>query len=422
MSNFEKNKRISQTFADTKQRRRNQYACVITTKVQLNKLNNSQKEHLKMLFVEAKWLYNHILNLSKSDASVDVFKLNYTELKEVKHFDKSKKLIVSSLTHLSSQMRQGVVKGVCINIANLAKAKKKGFKVGSLKFISDYTSINLKQANISYKVVGTNKIKIQGIKKPIKVNGLKQLKKFHEYELANARLIHKPSGYYISITVYTSIDTKPKVEKSKGLLGIDMGCETSFTFSNGYKEVALFEETEQIKKTYQKMRKKKKGSNNRWQCRMKLRKAYEKLNNIKDNAAKQFCSKLKPYQIIIQDEQLKTWRENRHGKKVHHSIMGRVKGRLIQDGAFVINKYAPTTKLCRYCGEQNELSESERIYECKKCGYKEDRDIHAAKNMIWFYKNIVGVGRKDIKPEALRKLIKNFFDVKNTSNCSESCD
>lgn len=422
MSNFEKNKRISQTFADTKQRRRNQYACAITTKVQLNKLNKSQKEHLKMLFVEAKWLYNHILNLSKSDASVDVFKLNYTKLKEVKHFDKSKKLIVSSLTHLSSQMRQDVVKGVCINIANLAKAKKKGFKVGSLKFISDYTSINLKQANISYKVIGTNKIKIQGIKKPIKVNGLKQLKKFHEYELANARLIHKPSGYYISITVYASIDTKPKVEKSKGLLGIDMGCETSFTFSNGYKEVALFEETEQIKRTYQKMCKKKKGSNNRWRCRMKLRKAYEKLYNIKDNAAKQLCCKLKPYQVVIQDEQLKSWKENRHGKKVHHSIMGRVKKRLIQDRAFVISKYAPTTKLCRYCGELNELSESDRIYECKKCGYKEDRDIHAAKNMIWFYKNIVGAERKDIKPEVLKQSIEDYFSAINALDYDESHD
>ena len=294
-------------------------------------------------------------------------------------------------------MRQDVVKGVCNNIANLAKAKKKGLKVGSLKFLSDYNSINLKQADVSYKVVGSNKIKVQGIKKPIKVNGLKQLKRFDEYELANARLIRKPSGYYMTITVYASINSKPKVEKSKGLLGIDMGCETSFTFSNGEKAVALFEETEQIKKTYQRMRNKKKGSSNRWHERMRLRKAYEKLDNIKDNAAKQLCSRLKPYHVIIQDEQLGNWKKFGHGKKVHHSTMGRVKERLTEDGAFVINKFAPTTKLCRYCGERNELSQKDRTYVCKKCGYTEDRDIHAAKNMVWFYKNIVGVERKDLK-------------------------
>ena len=417
MGNVDKNSAISKTFAETKHRRATQYATVVTVKVQQNKLNKEQEQHLKMLFVEAKWLYNHVLNLSQTQ---NVFDINYTSIKQVKHFDKFKKEVISDLSYLSSQMKQDILKGICTNIFSLAKAKKNGLKVGKLKFISDYKSINLKQHNVSYKIVNNNKIKIQGIKKPIKVNGLDQLNRFSNYELANAKLIRKPSGYYIALTVYASLDSKPKVDKSNGLLGIDMGCETSFTLSNGVKEVALFEETEQIKKTYQRMRNKKKGSNNRWRERLKLRKSYEKLSNVKDNCAKQFCNRLKSYQVIIQDEQLSLWKKSNHGKKVHHSIMGRVKDRLINYGAFVINKYAPTTKLCRYCGERNELSQSDRVYVCKRCGYSEDRDIHAAKNMIWFYNHIVGVERKDLKHEVLKQLIEDYFNAINAVNCDES--
>lgn len=41
----------------------------INLKIQKNKLNKQQQEHLFMLFVEAKWIYNHILNDIKNRAT-----------------------------------------------------------------------------------------------------------------------------------------------------------------------------------------------------------------------------------------------------------------------------------------------------------------------------------------------------------------
>lgn len=35
------------------------------------------------------------------------------------------------------------------------------------------------------------------------------------------------------------------------------------------------------------------------------------------------------------------------------------------------------------------MHQHQRTYECS-CGVKEDRDIHAAKNMLWIYENLVG--------------------------------
>lgn len=38
--------------------------------------------------------------------------------------------------------------------------------------------------------------------------------------------------------------------------------------------------------------------------------------------------------------------------------------------------------MCSNCGNiKRKLSLIDRTYECKKCGYKEDRDINAAKNL-----------------------------------------
>ena len=409
MSNTEKNMQIKQTYLETKARRVNQCCKVFSVKIQSNKLNASQKEHLKMMFVEAKWMYNHILNLSKNN-DIDIFKLKYTDLNEIKHFDKDKNEITSKLVYLSSQMKQEVLTNILTSIRSLNKLKNKGNKVGALKFISEYTSINLKQANVSYKIIGKNKIKIQGIKKPLKVNGLKQLGRFgKDYELANAKLLLKPSGYYIAITVYTNKVISDKTDKKR--IGIDFGCQTSFTLSDGRKINTIVEESERLKKIQKRIARSKKGSNNRWKLRKQLRKAYEHDVNKKKDMTYKICSMLSDYQVIMQDEQIQAWKK-RHGKKIQHSILGRVKSILInKEDTVVLNRFVPTTKLCRDCGYiHKEIKEKDREYICPNCGVVYDRDIHAAENMIWIYENIIGVERTDFKRVDFDEQLRLLFE------------
>ena len=414
MSDLAKNMKIRETYAATMQRRKSQHVCVVTVKVQENKLNRQQAQQLKMCFVEAKWLRNYVLSLS-NEGKTDIFKLDYTDFKEVVHYDKDKNEIHSKLENLSAQMKQDVITDIRNNIKGLAKAKAKGLEVGNLKFVSEYTAINLKQAGCTHKIVGKNKIKIQGIKKPLKVNGLDQIeKRFKSYELANAKLILKPSGYYIALTLMIPNEESLIIEK-KETIGIDMGCETSFTLSNGDKQFFYVEESERTKKLQRKLERTQKGSNNRWKVIKQLRKAYEKDSNRKDDAAKKYCSKLKDKQVIIQDEQLANWQQLGHGKKVQHSIMGRVKSRLINDGAIVLSKWIPTTKFCNKCGNKIDITQEERTFVCPHCGHTEDRDIHAAKNMIWFYENIVGVERTEYSPAAFKDTLNKLFDAQEAA-------
>ena len=70
-----KNKQIGQKRRETNDRHRNMLCKVFDVKIQQNKLNKQQKECLSMYFVEAKWIYNFILSLSKEE-NYDIFNFN----------------------------------------------------------------------------------------------------------------------------------------------------------------------------------------------------------------------------------------------------------------------------------------------------------------------------------------------------------
>ncbi|MBQ9389568.1 MAG: transposase, partial [Synergistaceae bacterium] len=62
---------------------------------------------------------------------------------------------------------------------------------------------------------------------------------------------------------------------------------------------------------------------------------------------------------------------------------GRVKAKLMKsERVIVLPSSIPTTKYCPVCGKlKKDITLADRVYECS-CGYREDRDIHAARNMI----------------------------------------
>lgn len=108
------------------------------------------------------------------------------------------------------------------------------------------------------------------------------------------------------------------------------------------------------------------------------------MDSLKDHLSKEFVHYLKLHHdiIVMQDENLTGWLKGNHGKKVWHSIMGRVKELLMKDihiQVVVLDRFIPTTKLCPDCGQLHKaLQVWDREYACPVCGSLSDRDIHAA--------------------------------------------
>ena len=340
----ERNYKIKEKGKATRERRSQMDCCVISAKVQENRLSKAKLEKLKRCFPEAKWLYNAVVaseTLSlENTSSVQVKVNNAFETREIKT--------------LSAQMRQSVVDSVKTNACNLIKAKNKGLKVGRLQFKSECNEINLKQYGHTHAIKGKNKIRIEKIGILV-VNGLEQIN-LDEVEFANAKLIQKPSGFYIHLTVYTKKQPQSNIEKE--ILGLDMGIKDQLTFSNGVKVNFYLEESEQLKGLMRKLSRQVKGSNQYKQTLNRIKRIYEYESNKKNDVVNKLNSVLsKNYIICFQDELLSQWKRKKSkrrfsfGRKIQHGILGRVKKKLKKNSTnVVLESSVPTTQTCPVCG------------------------------------------------------------------------
>ena len=378
MDNIKKNEKIKATLNETRERRKELVCKVYDAKIVSGKLSKEKKEHLDALFKEAKWLRN-------SELSKDDLKLLDRNAKEatVKVGDVFE---TRMLTHLSSQMRQSVVDQIRTDVNSLSKSKKKGNKVGRLKFKSVCNSINLTQFGKTYRIdFEKNLIFIQGFKKPFKVRGLKQIPK--DAEIANAKIVRKPSGYYFHITVFC----KPRKSSGTKQMGLDFGIENNLTTSSGDVFNINVPETKGVKLASKRMnkafvrngRKKTKNHNKR---RAKLRRAYEHQNNIKRDLANKICNELlKNSEIIaMQDEMIANWHKGWFGKQVQRSTMGFIKAKLkTSSKVLLVEKSFPSTQICPICGKTTKHELKERTFRCSHCGYfHPSRDVKAATTIL----------------------------------------
>jgi putative transposase len=373
----ERNRKIKENGKATRERRSNMDCCVISVKIQENRLSKAKLEKLKRCFPEAKWLYNAIVatdSLSLEDTSIVQVKVKDTfETREIKC--------------LSAQMKQSVIESVKTNASNLSKAKRKGLKVGRLQFKKECNEINLKQFGQTYAIKGKNKIRVEKIGVLV-VNGLEQIN-IDEVEFANAKLIQKPSGFYIHITIYTK--RQPPSNTEKEVIGLDMGVKDQLTFSNGVKVDFYLEESEQLKGLMRKLSRQTKGSNQYKQTLNRIKRFYEHQNNKKNDVVNKLNSVLsKNYIICFQDELLSQWKQKKSkhkfsfGRKVQHGILGRVKDKLKKnDSNVMLESSAPTTQTCPECGCLTKHGLDKRKYHCDHCGFENaDRDVHSANMMV----------------------------------------
>ena len=101
---------------------------------------------------------------------------------------------------------------------------------------------------------------------------------------------------------------------------------------------------------------------------------------------------------------LSNWQKSGHGKKIERGILGRVKAIVkTLSNTFVLDRSLPTSKYCFDCFHKNEnLKVWEREFVCPNCGCITDRDVHAAQNMIAFYKLIMMVPMECRDPKRIK--------------------
>lgn len=351
----------------TQAKRQLQTCKVYEVKIDRSHLSKFTKSHLASLFREAKWFYNYCLshdNINDADTTA-----RQVPVKVGSEYEDR------TLTTLQAQMKQGIKTRLFGSLASLHSLKENGHKVGCLKFKGVVNSVPLKQYNKTY-FIKKDKVRIQGLKSWLRVRGLQQIST--EAEIANAVLVRKNNDYYLNITTYTN----PKKQVPETSIGIDFGCETQLTFSNGIKVEFQVPVSKRLKRLDRKiMKKRRKDSKNKDKDKEKRRIEYEYLTNCKKDIRHKLVSAITSnYKYVcFQDESIHAWHSGSHGKKVQHSGIGGILADLKHKAvtSIMVDKFFPSTQLCPECGRKNKLSLSERIYICG-CGYSEDRDVKSA--------------------------------------------
>lgn len=396
---LDKNRRIKESIKATKAKRKTQTCSTFDLKIVGNKLSNTQREALTRVFLEAKWLWNECI------ASGDPF--SYKPRKNVLVKTKNGTMDEREYRTLGSQMKQSLIKTIRSNIKALATLKKHGYKVGAVGFTDEVRSIGLPQPKITYRIRG-QKARIQNIPGWVRVRGVRQLE---GWEQAKAVLTSEADGWHLHVTCYMDKEEYRKQREAKRLapvkntvIGLDMGVKTAITCSDGTEYDVMVEETDRLKREQRKLNRKKKGSNNHRRNRMRIHLAYMRQQNRLNDAANKIAAELlRNETIFMQDEQVKAW-HRRYGRKIQHSILGRVKNRLIRHTGqmVVLSKWEPTTQLCTICGKKTKIPLKQRTYKCAYCGYTAPRDVKAAQTMVWMgqskYSDKIPLGRGEYKP------------------------
>lgn len=359
----------------TKEKRKSQTCKVYEVKLDRSHLSKEALNHLVSLFTEAKWFYNYCLsqqNVNDSDTTAKVVPVKVGDDFEDRTF-----------SVLSAQMKQSVKTRLFNSMSSLKALKKNGHRIGRLKFKGRINSVPLKQLGDSdhsgtyYIDRNRNRVRIQGLKKWIRVTGLEQLPK--DIEMANATLVRKVNDFFLHITTFTEKQERVVPESS---IGIDFGCTTQLTFSDGIKVEFQVPASKRLRRLDRRiMRKHRPDSKKKRQDREKRQKEYEYLTNKKRDIRHKVVSAITNSfkYVCFQDESIHAWAMGNYGKKVQHSGIGGIIADLKHKShtPCEVGKFFPSTQVCPQCGQLKKLTLKERHYECE-CGYSCDRDVKSS--------------------------------------------
>jgi len=84
-----------------------------------------------------------------------------------------------------------------------------------------------------------------------------------------------------------------------------------------------------------------------------------------------------------------------------------------------VDRFYPSSKLCSHCGALKEnLTLSDRVYSCDKCGARLDRDYNASLNLLSQLKKHIGEVHPEFTPADLTALLDDLaINHLATSKC-----
>lgn len=243
--------------------------------------------------------------------------------------------------------------------------------------------------------IANDKFKLDGKKVYIPKLGWVRMREELRFtgKITSATVSRTADKWFISISVNTHDKYQPV--ESQDSVGVDLGVKTLATLSNeetfhGPKPLKKLEK--RLKRFCRSLSRKKLGSKNREKARKKLARLHYRISCIRKDALHKLTYYLtkKFKRIALEDLNVKGLMQNRKLAKAiadmgFYEFKRQLEYKsLLKFGELgFVDRFFPSSKLCSQCQNKKEdLKLSDRLYHCKKCGIKIDRDLNAAKNIL----------------------------------------
>ena len=312
------------------------------------------------------------------------------EKKSISYFDQKKQLPklkkdFPEFKQVGSQVLQDVIIRLDRSYQAFFRRVKKGETPGFPRFRGKdrYDSFTLTQAG--WKFVDEKHMEIKNIGR-FRVS----LHRPIEGDVKTVTVKRTFSGKWY---ILFSCDNVPKrlLPKTNNKIGIDVGCESFLTTSNGEKignPRFLNKSQELLCERQRKLSLKKKGSNRRKKAKIMLAKIHEKIYNQRRNFHFKVALDLVRNNDIICIEKMnscKTFRSlNRSMRDVAwFAFFDTLNFKAEEAGRLVVKVPSKiTSQMCSQCGELVPKDLRVRTHSCTHCGLIMDRDVNAAKNIL----------------------------------------
>ena len=343
--------------------------------------NKQQIERLDFALEMCRQTYNNLLGELKEQAVIDKNMIQQHIL--------DLKIINPILKQIYSKTLQYECYRLFSNLSALSALKKKGRKVGALRFKGKnwFKTISYNQSGFSLE----HTYKKNGRLKLSKVGDIKI--KMHRQVEGNIKqiTIKKENDKWFAFVISDGIK---RLEHGNKVLGIDLGINNYLVDSEGNKveHPKYYEKIlPKLRKVHRNLSRKKKGSKNRLKARKSLNRIYEKLNNQRNDFLHKTSTDLirKSKIIVFEDLNIKGMMMQKYfnAKNIADSSWNKFIKMLeykAENAGVQVIKVNPrnTTKLCSNCGAMKSMHLWDRTYKCAECGYKANRDENSAINIL----------------------------------------
>jgi len=274
------------------------------------------------------------------------------------------------------------------NLRALSQTKKKGRKIGKLRFksASRYRTLNYNQSGFKidreHSTITFSKIGAIPFRMHRPYSG----------DVKGVLITRSGDRWYVIVQAEQTVSASKREGRS---VGIDVGLDSFAVDSDGIviENPRFYEHSlDRIRKLHQSIARKKRLSQNWKKAKGKLEKAYDHITNQKNDFLHKLSRRyVDTYATIcVEDLNIKDLKENGKSRGLRRNIHSASWGRFFSylsykaESAgtnFIQVDPRDTTQLCANCGSIVKKELSVRVHDCPYCGFVADRDYNAAVNI-----------------------------------------